>query len=49
MIDTLDFPTVTSEDVEDHIEECDVCGDGAGVCFVGYLLALREEEEETEA
>lgn len=28
--------------VDEHIHDCDVCGDGPGVCLTGYLLATKE-------
>jgi len=37
-------PRPTSDDVDQHISDCDVCGGGKGICMEGYLLAAREQE-----
>lgn len=36
-----------TEQTDRHIENCDVCGDGEGVCLTGYLLAVREQSDDS--
>jgi hypothetical protein len=32
-------------DLDQHIENCETCGDGEGVCMQGYLMAVNEPSD----
>lgn len=38
---------MTKNETDEHIENCDTCGDGEGVCVTGYLLAVRERLDDS--